>query len=80
MKIATKELRLHPGRVIGYAVNGHEITITYRGKALAKIVPLHNSSPDSPKAETSVFGLWKDRAASQTVDDFISNLRKGRRF
>jgi prevent-host-death family protein len=80
MKITTKELRMHPGRVLGQTINGQEITITYRGKPIAKIVPLRNSPQDSPKEEISVFGLWKDRADSQTVEDFVGNLRKERRF
>jgi prevent-host-death family protein len=80
MKITTKELRINPGRVLGQAVRGREITVTYRGKALAKIVPIRNSSQDHAKEETSIFGLWKDRKDSQTVDDFIDIVRKGRRF
>ena len=40
MEVSTKELRIQPGKIIDHVVNGQEVTVTFRGKALAKIVPL----------------------------------------
>ena len=35
MKITTKELRIQPGKIIDHVAKGHEVIITYHGKALA---------------------------------------------
>jgi prevent-host-death family protein len=80
MQITTKELRIQPGRIIDQVANGEEVTVTFRGKALAKIIPIRKRSKDNQKAEPSIFGLWKDHADFQSVEDFVSNLRKGRFF
>ncbi|MBN2435682.1 MAG: type II toxin-antitoxin system prevent-host-death family antitoxin [Spirochaetes bacterium] len=45
MTITTKELRIQPGRIIDMASNGESITVTYRGRALVRIVPI-NSEKD----------------------------------
>ena len=58
MEVSTKELRIQPGKIIDQVVNGQEITVTYRGKALAKIIPLKNriQSLKMMKLPFSVFG------------------------
>ena len=40
MEVTTKQLRIEPGRIISRAAGGQEITVTYRGKPCAKIIPL----------------------------------------
>lgn len=80
MEVSTKELRIQPGKIIDQVVNGEEITITFRGKALAKIIPLKESLQSLDKDEISIFGLWKDHDQSETVDEHIRNIRKGREF
>jgi prevent-host-death family protein len=79
MKITTKQLRIQPGRIISQVNNGQEITITYRGKALAKIVPLKmESSKQSTDFENELFGIWKNREDINDVDQYVRNIRKGR--
>jgi prevent-host-death family protein len=80
MEVSTKELRIQPGKIIDQVVNGEEITVTFRGKALAKIVPLIKRIKTTEKDEISVFGLWKDHEQSESVDDYIRDIRKGRQF
>lgn len=78
MKVSTKELRIQPGKILDQVVNGTEITVTYRGKSLAKIVPF-GDCPASNE-EVSIFGLWKDHEENNTVEDQVRALRKGRSF
>ncbi len=78
MKITTKELRIQPGRIIDQVANGLEITVTFRGKALARIVPIKTKSKTSEKEEISIFGLWKNHEDSSNVEDYVRDLRKGR--
>jgi prevent-host-death family protein len=79
MKITTKELRIQPGKIIDQVVNGQEVTVTFRGKALAKIVPIQKKD-SSVKQENEVFGMWNNHKAEKTVEETVRELRKGRSF
>ncbi|MFP3042775.1 type II toxin-antitoxin system prevent-host-death family antitoxin [Treponema primitia] len=81
MEITTKQLRIQPGKIISQACNGQEIIVTFRGKAVAKIVPVYNkSSADLAEADDELFGMWKNREDMADVDAYVRNLRKGRQF
>ena len=79
MKVTTKELRIQPGKIIGHVVGGQEVTITFRGKELAKIVPLEKKRKVI-ESEESIFGMWKDHKDSNSVEETVRALRKGRTF
>ena len=78
MEVTTKELRIQPGKIIDQVSVGQEITVTYRGKPLAKIIPFQSSI--SSEYESSIFGMWKNHSNSQSVEDQVRDLRKGRQF
>lgn len=79
MEVTTKELRIQPGKIIDQVVHGEEVTVTFRGKALVRIVPV---SPVRLKGndEVEIFGMWKDQNQSASVEDTVRTLRKGRSF
>jgi len=79
MKVTTKELRIQPGKIIDHVVGGQEVTITFRGKELAKIVPLEKKRKVLENEE-SIFGMWKDHEGKRSVEDAVRELRKGRTF
>jgi len=60
MEITTKELRIQPGKIIDQVVNGQEVTVTYRGEALVKIVSLKEQNKDIDK-KWSERVWWLDR-------------------
>lgn len=76
MKVTTKELRIQPGKIIDQVSLGREVTVTYRGKPLARIVPFHSAVAESEDA--SIFGMWKDRETESSVEEQVRKLRKGR--
>jgi len=78
MEVTTKELRIRPGKIIEQVTVGQEITITYRGKPLAKIIPFKSIIINDD--DTTIFGMWNNYNAIQTVEEQIRNLRKGRQF
>lgn len=80
MEVTTKELRIQPGKIIDRVAGGQEVTVTFRGKALAKIVPIKKATKKMDKDEIALFGLWKDRTDIENVDDYVRDMRKGRRF
>jgi prevent-host-death family protein len=81
MEISAKQLRTQPGRILSQVNRGQQVIITYRGKACAKIVPLFEThKPDLSEPNDELFGIWKDRAEMENVDEYVRNMRKGRDF
>jgi prevent-host-death family protein len=81
MEITTKQLRLEPGRIISQVSKGQEITVTYRGKPRAKIIPFPAKRiPVPQEVENELFGMWKNRKDIVDVEQFARNIRKGRKF
>ena len=78
MEVTTKELRIQPGKIIDQVSIGQEITVTYRGKPLAKIVPF--SSSFSEDKDSTLFGIWKNRSKEISVEQQVREIRKGRQF
>lgn len=74
MKASIRQLRNSTKEVLGAVTRGNTVTITYRGKDFAKIVPID-------KCETSVletddiFGMWRDHDDIPSVEKHIDNLR-----
>jgi len=78
MEVTTKELRIQPGRIIDQVSTGQEITITFRGKPLARIIPF--APILGVKGEVSMFGIWKSHEHEISVEEEVRDLRKGRVF
>ena len=78
MEVTTKELRIQPGKIIDQVSVGQEITVTYRGKPLAKIIPFGSSLND--RQESLIFGMWKTHGQVSTVEEQVREIRKGRQF
>jgi len=78
MEVTTKELRIQPGKIIDQVSVGQEITVTYRGKPLAKIIPFKSSITNNE--DITIFGMWKNHKRSESVEDYVRNLRRGRKF
>ena len=83
MEISIRQLRIQPGRIISMVNNGLDVTVTYRGKPSAKIIPITKENILNAKAlesEDELFGLWKNREDVKNVDQYVRALRKGRKF
>jgi len=76
MEITAKELRGKPGQIIEQASRGAEVVITIRGKKMARLIPYKNEKNE--ELDDEIFGLWKNRADIESVDDFIRSIRKRR--
>ena len=80
MEITAKQLRIQPGRIISQVENGQEITITYRGKPRAKLIPIGDRKKIKPDdTDIELFGMWKDRKDMENVEEYVRSLRKGRK-
>jgi prevent-host-death family protein len=80
MEVTTKQLRIEPGRIISEVQSGQEITVTYRGKPCAKIIPVNTRKKITlEEPEDELFGIWKDRTDMADVEQYVRNLRRGRK-
>ena len=77
MKATTLDLRYRTKDVLKAVERGVTVTVLYRGKAKAQIVPL--SSPKATGLLTGdAFGLWKDRKDMSDVPAYVMKLRRPR--
>jgi len=76
MTASAKDLRFNISMLFDALSKGEDITITYRGKAKAKLISTNKK--DNQKKEDIAFGIWGDR--DENVDDMVRELRKGRVF
>ena len=74
MQATAKDLRFHVKELLESVSRGEEITITYRGKPCAKLIPFN----EDIESEDELFGLWKYDSTSEDVNGYIRNRRKGR--
>ncbi|MEX2499684.1 MAG: type II toxin-antitoxin system prevent-host-death family antitoxin [Wenzhouxiangellaceae bacterium] len=79
MEATTKDLRLKTRELIAATDRGEVVTITYRGKRRARLVPIQDADSDHRDATRNpAFGMWRD--LDQAVDRQIDSLRAVRDF
>ena len=76
MIVSAKDLRFKISLLFDVLMKGEEVTITYRGKPKAKLVPF-NENGNNEKSD-ALFGMWKDR--EEDVDEMVRKMREGRTF
>jgi prevent-host-death family protein len=69
-------LRRSPAKILNAIETGQEVTLTRRGKPIARIVPEHGGSTKSVRSQAA-FGMWKE---GDSVADQVRVMRKGRTF
>ncbi len=75
MTVTAKDLRFKISMLFDALSKGEEITITYRGKARAKLI---STNSQKSQKEDVAFGIWSDRGES--VDSMVREMRSGRNF
>ena len=79
MKATAKELRFHSKVLLDAVSRGDSVTITFRGKPCAKLVPYEESNLTGHlPSEDGLFGIWQDRDDIANVEAYVRDLRKGR--
>ena len=77
MHASAKDLRFHSKNLLDAVSRGEEVIITYRGRPCAKLAPIDEADRRNAKPDP-LFGIWKDHKATEDVEKYIRNLRKGR--
>ena len=77
MKATAKDLRFHSKEILESVMRGEEVTITYRGKPSAKIIPMNKQKSTITK-QHNLFGIWADHTDSDDVNKYVRKLRESR--
>jgi len=77
MVVTAKQLRLKTSQVLKKVQQGGTVTVTLRGKPVAKLLGL-NSSKKRKLSEYRAIGMWADREDMKDVDAWLRNIRKPR--
>ena len=85
MKATIVDLRYRMREVLRAIERGETVTILYRGKAKAKLMPVSPASQSAgegvPKTKDQpLFGLWSDRDDLADPASYVRNLREPRQF
>jgi prevent-host-death family protein len=77
MVITAKDLRLKTSLVLRKVQHGGSITVTFRGKPVARIVALREEKPGRLEDDPAV-GMWADREDMKDVEAWLRKIRTPR--
>lgn len=79
MKATILDLRRRMSEVLRALERNESVTIHYRGRERAVLVPAGNQRrTDVPVREHPAFGMWKDREEMDDVTAYVRSLRAPR--
>jgi prevent-host-death family protein len=77
MNATAKQLRFDTKSLLQSVARGEEVTITMRGKPVARLVTIDRRRKKNLEIDT-IFGMWSDRADLRDVPGYVRKIRKGR--
>lgn len=80
MNATVLDLRKNMKRILAAIDRNQRVTLTYRGRKKAIIIPCRDEARRRSASQHPAFGMWAKRDDATDVDAFVRNLRKGREF
>jgi antitoxin (DNA-binding transcriptional repressor) of toxin-antitoxin stability system len=80
MKASIVDLRYRMKDVLSALDRGEPVTVLYRGKERATLVPATAKKPKKDLANHPFFGMWKDREDMKDPTEWVRKLRAESRF
>jgi prevent-host-death family protein len=77
MTVTAKQLRLRTSEVLKKVQQGGTVTVTLRGKPVARLEPFAPSAP-CRLADDPAVGMWKDREDMKDVHAWLQRIRSPR--
>jgi prevent-host-death family protein len=78
MKATVLDLRRNPRKILEAIERNEAVTLSKRGKEIARIVPRKEEAAASSIKNTPAFGIWKDRTDMADPSEYVRRMRKGR--
>ena len=80
MKASVLDLRKDMKSVLSAIERNERISLTYRGRIKAEIVPVGDRNSTIKAADLPAFGMWADRDDLCDVNETVRKLRRRRSF
>jgi prevent-host-death family protein len=77
MEATILDMRRNPKKILDAIARNETVTLTNRGKRVARIEPIRDAQRPS-SAEHEAFGMWADRPEMSDPSAYVRELRKGR--
>jgi prevent-host-death family protein len=77
MKATILDMRRNPKKILDAIERNEVVTLTNRGKSVARIEPIRNTERPCMK-DQEAFGMWADRGDMADPVSYVRALRKGR--
>ncbi|HOE65855.1 MAG TPA: type II toxin-antitoxin system prevent-host-death family antitoxin [Candidatus Hydrogenedentes bacterium] len=77
MEATILDMRRNPKKILDAIARNETVTLTNRGKRVARIEPIRDAGRPSA-AEHEAFGMWADRPEMRDPAAYVRGLRKGR--
>ncbi len=77
MKATILDMRRDPRKILDAISRGETVTLTNRGKQVARIEPIREDQRPSVTSHEA-FGMWADRPEMKDSSAYVRELRKGR--
>lgn len=78
MKATILDLRRNPRKILEAIERNEAVTLSKRGKEIARIVPKKEEAAASSIKNAPAFGMWKDRTDMADPSGYVRRMRKGR--
>lgn len=78
MKITFLNLRRDPSMLMEALARNEEVTISRRGRDIARVIPTRQAAAAAAVKSHPAFGMWADRQDTADPAAHVRNLRKGR--
>jgi prevent-host-death family protein len=77
MKATVLDMRRNPRKILDAIARNEVVTLTNRGKAVARIEPIRKSKRPSFE-DQDAFGMWADRSDMSDPAAYVRSIRQGR--
>ena len=77
MEATILDMRRNPKKILDAIERNEVVTLTRRGKAVARIEPIRKTQRPSMK-DQEAFGMWADRSDMADPVAYVREMRKGR--
>ena len=78
MKASVLDLRRNPRKILEAIERNETVTLSKRGREIARIVPKTETRVALSLKNSPAFGLWKDRTDMDDPVAYVRRIRKGR--
>jgi len=78
MKATVLDLRRNPRKILDALQRNETVTLSKRGREIARIVPNKRAAGAASVKDSPAFGIWKDRGDMRDPSAYVRRLRKGR--